>query len=317
MATKFDSEKAPLALIDPRFTEEIARVCATGEKKYGKANWQGLQVERLLSAVKRHILEMEKSNDIDEESGLPHAAHAASGLMFINWIIRNRPEQDDRRWGGDAVSKLRGDGAIQPKQDKEVRLDMQQMPESPVQGGERKFTAGSIGNCQRLIADWANDIFPDRTVDEAILKMNKEVGELDDSKFLDAGEFADVAILLFDIAYLAGIDIERAIENKMAINMKREWIKLEDGTRQHISAETVVAAPPMPPMPPVSPILPNTVPPSTVPIWSGHFKKPLRDIRSGDISCPYCERGFSGLNQDAQYMTHCMGIHADLKESKI
>lgn len=313
MATKFDSEKAPLALIDPRFTEEIARVCATGEKKYGKANWQGLQVERLLSAVKRHILEMEKSNDIDEESGLPHAAHAASGLMFINWIIRNRPEQDDRRWGGDALSKLRGDGAIQPKQDKEVRLDMQQMPESPVQGGERKFTAGSIGNCQRLIANWANDVFPDRTVDEAILKMNKEVAELDESKFLDAGEFADVAILLFDIAYLAGIDIERAIENKMAVNVGRVWRKLEDGTRQHISAETVVAAPPMPPVPPSTvPTWPD--PPKKIPEWTGHFDKPPRDFTENITYCAYCMRSFSGDNQDAQYMSHCMEKHRELKK---
>lgn len=239
-STKFDGAKAPLCLIDPVFTEQVARVLAIGEGKYGKNNWRGLHTERLLSAVKRHVLEIEKGNDIDEETGEPHAAHAASGLMFIEWLRRNRPEQDDRRWGtGAAVPVLRADtgGRVHTEQGSEVRLDMPQVHKSAADqpASPRSYTQGTIADSQRAIAAWADRTFPDRTIEEAIKKLKKEAAELEVSGHLDAGEFADVAILLFDIALLQGIDLSRAIENKMRINERRVWAKQGDGTHQHVA----------------------------------------------------------------------------------
>ena len=238
---KFDQGKAPISLIDPRFTEEVARVLAIGEQKYGRANWQGLKVERLLDAVKRHTLELEKSNDHDDETGLHHAAHAASGLMFIFWLLNNRPESDDRRWGlpmGNipAVPGVRErQGGIQPVPDSEKGLDMQPVPApSPSRSKKRAYSTGTIADVQKLISGWADRTFPDRTIGEAILKLKKELAELDTASYLDAGEFADVAILLLDIAQLAGIDIATAVANKMAINERRVWQRLEDGTHQHV-----------------------------------------------------------------------------------
>jgi len=38
-----------------------------------------------------------------------------------------------------------------------------------------------------------------------------------------AGELADVALYLLQLAYLTGIDLEQAILDKLAINYKREW----------------------------------------------------------------------------------------------
>lgn len=237
-AIKFDADKAPLSLIDPRFTEEVARVLATGEAKYGISNWRGLTVERLLDAVKRHILELEKSNDYDHETDLHHAAHAASGLMFIRWIAENRPEQDDRRWAS-RVPRVPAVGRdIQPQPSGEVGLRVQPVPEKAVQDGQtratRQYSTGTIAEVQQLISGWADRTFPERTIGEAVLKLKKELTELDTSKYLDAGEFADVAILLLDIGHLAGIDIAKAVANKMAINEKRVWEKLEDGTHQHV-----------------------------------------------------------------------------------
>lgn len=238
---KFDQGKAPLSLIDPRFTEEVARVLAIGEQKYGRANWQGLKVERLLDAVKRHVLELEKSNDHDDETGLHHAAHAASGLMFIFWLLNNRPESDDRRWGMPvgsipAVPGVRErQGGIQPVANSEKGLDMQPVPtQTPSGSQKRAYSTGTIADVQKLISGWADRTFPERTVGEAILKLKKELAELDTASYLDAGEFADVAILLFDVAHLSGIDIATAVANKMAINERRVWQRLEDGTHQHI-----------------------------------------------------------------------------------
>jgi NTP pyrophosphatase (non-canonical NTP hydrolase) len=38
-----------------------------------------------------------------------------------------------------------------------------------------------------------------------------------------AGELADVALYLLQLAYLTGIDLEQAILDKLEINYKREW----------------------------------------------------------------------------------------------
>lgn len=232
---KFDQGKAPLSLIDPRFTEEVARVLAIGEQKYGRANWQGLKVERLLDAVKRHVLELEKSNDHDDETGLHHAAHAASGLMFIYWLLNNRPASDDRRWSAAMPGVREPRGSVQPIPDSEKGLDMQPVPAPSSPGSQKRaYSTGTIADVQKLISGWADRTFPDRTIGEAILKLKKELAELDTASYLDAGEFADVAILLFDVAHLSGIDISTAVENKMAINEKRVWQKLDDGTHQHV-----------------------------------------------------------------------------------
>lgn len=232
---KFDQGKAPLSLIDPRFTEEVARVLAIGEQKYGRANWQGLKVERLLDAVKRHTLELEKSNDHDDETGLHHAAHAASGLMFIFWLLNNRPASDDRRWSAAVPGVREQRGSVQPVSDSEKGLGVQPVPaQTPSGSQKRAYSTGTIADVQKLISGWADRTFPDRTIGEAILKLKKELAELDTASYLDAGEFADVAILLFDVAHLSGIDISTAVENKMAINEKRVWQKLDDGTHQHV-----------------------------------------------------------------------------------
>lgn len=232
---KFDQGKAPLSLIDPRFTEEVARVLAIGEQKYGRANWQGLKVERLLDAVKRHTLELEKSNDHDDETGLHHAAHAASGLMFIFWLLNNRPASDDRRWSASVPGVRERRGSVQPVADSEKGLGVQPVPtQTPSGSQKRAYSTGTIADVQKLISGWADRTFPNRTVGEAILKLKKELAELDTASYLDAGEFADVAILLFDVAHLSGIDISTAVENKMAVNERRVWQRLEDGTHQHV-----------------------------------------------------------------------------------
>lgn len=38
-----------------------------------------------------------------------------------------------------------------------------------------------------------------------------------------AGELADVALYLLQIAYISGIDLEKAIKDKLEINYTRDW----------------------------------------------------------------------------------------------
>lgn len=80
-----------------------------------------------------------------------------------------------------------------------------------------------IPDVQQAITDWANKNFPRRTAHSALVKLvMEEVPELvRDLK--SPGEYADCLILLFDIASLMGIDIARAVHDKMIINQNREW----------------------------------------------------------------------------------------------
>jgi len=86
-----------------------------------------------------------------------------------------------------------------------------------------------------LIVGWANRVFPNRTIANALQKMvMHEIPEYL-MKQDDEMELADLGILIYDIAHLAGYDLEEAIRKKMAINEKRLWaIDSATGLMSHI-----------------------------------------------------------------------------------
>ncbi len=94
--TKHDQDKAPLALIPPEAEEEEARVWAFGAKKYGLHNFRkGLSYLRILSALRRHTNAIILGEDVDRETGLPHAAHIrCCAAMLI--VFKGRADLDDR-----------------------------------------------------------------------------------------------------------------------------------------------------------------------------------------------------------------------------
>lgn len=98
---KYDSEKPQMDLLDPDFLEDVAKVLTFGaKKKYAAHNWrQGINVSRLVAATYRHLGAINRGEDIDPESGLPHTAHLGCCVMFLNWTLKNKPEMDDR-WKG-------------------------------------------------------------------------------------------------------------------------------------------------------------------------------------------------------------------------
>ena len=69
----------------PAAKEAIVRVLMLGAKKYGPYNWRNYPVKLsvYLDAAERHIEAIRRGNHIDEESGQPHAAHAAACLAII------------------------------------------------------------------------------------------------------------------------------------------------------------------------------------------------------------------------------------------
>ncbi|AUG85482.1 hypothetical protein SHab15497_00040 [Acinetobacter phage SH-Ab 15497] len=245
---KFDQEKVDLHVLDPFFIEGTARVAQFGEQKYGRSNWmQGLTQTRIINAIKRHIAQIEKGEDIDEESGFHHAYHAAWGCQVLAYQHRNgQTHLDDRRWSEsvrDADTKIgtcegisghtvpcmyEGPfGRLHPVDGEKDGLVM-----SFVQSEADEGTAQGdpIQQLQQMISEWADQVYPDRTVENALTKMMlHEIPELLHGKAMDPAEFADVAILLFDVAHLQGIDIAQAMREKMEINQARDW-KIDPAT---------------------------------------------------------------------------------------
>jgi hypothetical protein len=94
---KFDHGKARMSLLDSSWLLGVAEVLGFGEKKYAAHNWRkGLSVSRLMDAAARHQAAFNDGENLDPESGKGHLYHASCCLMFASWMIKNRPDLDDR-----------------------------------------------------------------------------------------------------------------------------------------------------------------------------------------------------------------------------
>ena len=100
LGTKHSEGKPPFELLDAYALEQIARVLAHGEQKYGAFNWRkGLTQRQTLGAALRHIFAHLDGED-EDESGELHLAHAMCEIMFAIRMWRDRNDLDDRFEGG-------------------------------------------------------------------------------------------------------------------------------------------------------------------------------------------------------------------------
>lgn len=92
-----------------------------------------------------------------------------------------------------------------------------------------------VAQLTQEVVQWANSVFPDRKPQSALLKLFEETGELvkDPS---DASEYADIFIMLLDLADMHGVDVVKAIRDKLALNRQRTWTKTATGTLQHTAS---------------------------------------------------------------------------------
>tara|TARA_R100000306_G_scaffold62564_1_gene73612 strand:+ start:24869 stop:25369 length:501 start_codon:yes stop_codon:yes gene_type:complete len=84
---KFDTDKPRTGLMISGFSRaltEVAKVTTFGAKKYAPDNWRKVEngIERYRDAAYRHMLASAHQKN-DEESGLPHLAHAAWCLLAM------------------------------------------------------------------------------------------------------------------------------------------------------------------------------------------------------------------------------------------
>mgnify|MGYP001471135112 FL=1 len=81
---KFDSEKPKLYLLPPKSVIEIGKVLTYGAEKYDAENWRKVDdlQNRYTSAALRHIFAHMDGEELDEETGYSHLAHAMCCLLF-------------------------------------------------------------------------------------------------------------------------------------------------------------------------------------------------------------------------------------------
>lgn len=83
VGTKNDTGKLRWDLVPPEF-EEVVKILTFGANKYADRNWEkGISYGRLFAAAMRHLWAFARGEKLDDESGLPHLAHACCDIMFL------------------------------------------------------------------------------------------------------------------------------------------------------------------------------------------------------------------------------------------
>lgn len=94
---KYDGTKPRIDLVDAEFLEGLGEVLGFGAQKYAAHNWRGgIHYSRLIAAAYRHLGAINKGEDLDPESGLPHTAHLGCCIQFLHWMMKHRTDMDDR-----------------------------------------------------------------------------------------------------------------------------------------------------------------------------------------------------------------------------
>jgi hypothetical protein len=97
-AKRFNSGKVRYDLIPTHLLEQTARVFEFGAKKYSEWNWAkpGMKWSTVIGCMKRHLAAIERGENLDPESGLPHLGHLMCNAFMLTHYMENYPEDDDR-----------------------------------------------------------------------------------------------------------------------------------------------------------------------------------------------------------------------------
>lgn len=94
---KQDADKLRMDLLPPDAIESVAAVFTYGAAKYGDRNWEkGGRHGRWMAAILRHCFAWMKGERNDQESGLPHLAHAACSILMLLGMELRGIGTDDR-----------------------------------------------------------------------------------------------------------------------------------------------------------------------------------------------------------------------------
>lgn len=107
--TIYGLAKPNLTYVPPIGLLRVGQVMNNGANKYGPMNWrdQPITNRTYIDAAFRHMLAYWDGQDVDEESHLPHLAHAAASLMIVLDALEQGVLKDDRPTVGMAANFIR------------------------------------------------------------------------------------------------------------------------------------------------------------------------------------------------------------------
>lgn len=94
---RFNKGKPRWGLVPQSALLPMVEVLEFGANKYAAWNWtKGLSVTEICESMKRHLDAFMEGEDSDKESGISHVGHIQCNALFLAWMLKNKPEFDDR-----------------------------------------------------------------------------------------------------------------------------------------------------------------------------------------------------------------------------
>lgn len=94
---RFNTDKPKWSLVDFKSLEDMVKVLEFGEEKYDSFNWmKGLTTRSICESMLRHIFAYLNGENEDLESGISHIGHIQCNAMFLSYMMKNKPEFDNR-----------------------------------------------------------------------------------------------------------------------------------------------------------------------------------------------------------------------------
>ena len=95
-ADRFNEGKVEWTEIDFKSIEPLVRVLMYGAKKYSSKNWtKGMPTTQIINSAMRHMVQLMNGEFLDEESGISHCGHVCANMMFLEYVVNNKPEFND------------------------------------------------------------------------------------------------------------------------------------------------------------------------------------------------------------------------------
>lgn len=86
-ALRYNKNKLRWSLVDFDSLQPLVQVLEFGCQKYAKDNWKlGLDRTEILESLQRHLVELFKKEELDEESKLKHIGHIMANAMFYSYF---------------------------------------------------------------------------------------------------------------------------------------------------------------------------------------------------------------------------------------
>lgn len=95
---KYDHGKLRWDLLPLNLIEKVVEIYTFGAEKYGANTWQNLEdgYNRYKAAMFRHLMEFEKGNVVDDDSGKEHLAHCCWNILaMLHFSEKDQKYKDD------------------------------------------------------------------------------------------------------------------------------------------------------------------------------------------------------------------------------